>query len=104
MFEHVKHGETADDEVLFTDNSREVRAKLPILPFSRIPAGKFLYQPMMYDLAADYFQKANAAMFQRRQGRFCRPRRPSVTPAQHDWAGQFEWGYAAFATAAEKCM
>ena len=33
MCEHVKHGETADGELLFTDNSREVRGKVAYSPF-----------------------------------------------------------------------
>ena len=51
-----EHGETADGELLFLDGSREIRGKVAYSPFflhSR--QGKFLYQPMMYDAAADYF-------------------------------------------------
>ena len=98
MCEHVKHGETADDELLFTDNSREVRGKVAYSPFflhSR--QGKFLYQPMMYDLAADYFSEGKRR-YVSKDGKvgFADRAGNLVTPAQHDWAGPFEYGYAAF--------
>ena len=98
MCEHVKHGKTADGELLFTDNSREVRGKVAYSPFflhSR--QGRFLYQPMMYDLASDYFSEGKRR-YVSKDGKvgFVDRAGNLITPAQHDWAGQFEYGYAAF--------
>ena len=98
MCEHVKHSETIDGELLFTDSSREVRGKVASSPFflhSR--QGKFLYQPMMYDAAADYFSEGKRR-YVSKDGKvgFVNRAGNLVTPAQHDWAGQFEYGYAAF--------
>lgn len=98
MCEHVKHGETADGELLFTDNSREVRGKVAYSPFflhSR--QGRFLYQPMMYDAAADYFSEGKRR-YVSKDGKvgFADRAGNLITPAQHDWAGQFEYGYAEF--------
>lgn len=98
MCEHVKHGETIDGELLFTDSSREVRGKVASSPFflhSR--QGKFLYQPMMYDAAADYFSEGKRR-YVSKDGKvgFVNRAGNLVTPAQHDWAGQFEYGYAEF--------
>ena len=93
-----EHGETTGDELLFLDKSREVRGKVAYSPFflhSR--QGRFLYQPMMYDLTADYFSEGKRR-YVSKDGKvgFADRAGNLVTPAQHDWAGPFEYGYATF--------
>ena len=52
---------------------------------------------MMYDLASDYFSEGKRR-YVSKDGKvgFADRADNLVTPAQHDWAGQFEYGYAAF--------
>lgn len=51
----------------------------------------------MYDLAADYFSEGKRR-YVSKDGKvgFADRAGNLVTPAQHDWAGQFEYGYAEF--------
>ncbi|MDO4879199.1 MAG: WG repeat-containing protein [Neisseria sp.] len=94
----IRHGDTAEGELIFMDSGRAIKGKVAYSPFflhSR--QGRLLYQPMMYDMVPDYFSEGKRRYvapdgkvgFADRAGKL-------VIPAKHDWAGQFEYGYAEF--------
>ena len=93
-----EHGETAQGGLLFMDMSRAVRGKAAYSPFFLYSRqGRLLYRPMMYDLAADDFSEGKRR-YVAEDGKvgFADRAGSLIIPAAHDWAGQFEYGYAAF--------